>query len=843
MLKKYHEKEKNEKIQNIRVCIRMRPLLRHEDEAYWQIDEDENIIYTVNYFSSQELDYSFGSPNFCNSSSNDYSENINQNKFINSLYSPQKFTFDKIYSYNSESQIIYKDICQDIIKSIMQGYNGSIFMYGQTTSGKTFTMLGSPKSPGVLPCTLNDIFIFINKIKENIKNIIINIYCSYIEIYNEKINDLLENSNNLKLIDDKKYGTIVSGAKRVKIKNFDEGIAIKDYGEENRKYRETLINEYSSRSHCIFQIYLEQFQLDQEGEINKTYFSCLNLVDLAGSERINENENKKKHIGETGYINKSLFMLTNVINKLAENSTSINKKTYIPYRDSKLTRLLSQSLGGNSLTTIICTISPACMNYYQTLSTLRFATRAKSVKLQVTTNEFFDDKDKIYYYQKEIKKLKDQLRNRGSKINYNMNNNMNFNEESFGGVSQYEYNKIVNAYQNLNEELENYKQLYLKEKKKSERYKAQINGNSIDYNNNLEEDEEDDAEEDEKEIINQDYNNISCMTSYFSPNNSKIKSYNLFKLSKKNNLKSNNNNGATKTNFNDKKKINKIIHKKNNISTINNEKDEYELLKKYIRNNRNKSYKRIASKKRLNSYDEFKKTKNDRPKKTEEIDKEKSNNYLNYLNQKNNNKEENKNKINTKNSISNKYYLTDYDDDNENNKKIYLNYNINKKFKTTKNLNNNQNYNNINNNNINNGNNKNINENNINYDKNEEIINSIKNGSVFNMLDLNFSKIINNYKSSKQSDVLKKLYAFKIDALEKTMDYYKCFLDEYYKNKLNELNNINGYDEITQNKKRIMLMKISEEFKNNLNNLRYLYKEKGEELNYKYSILLKNLYY
>ena len=196
----------------------------------------------------------------------------------------------------------------------------------------------------------------------------INIYCSYIEIYNEKINDLLNNSNNLKLIDDKKYGTIVSGAKRVKIKNFDQGIAIKDYGEENRKYRETLINEYSSRSHCIFQIYLEQFHLDEEGEVNRSCFSCLNLVDLAGSERINEKENKRKNIGETGYINKSLFMPTNVINKLAENSSSMNnKKNYIPYRDSKLTRLLSQSLGGNSLTTIICNISPATMNYYQTL--------------------------------------------------------------------------------------------------------------------------------------------------------------------------------------------------------------------------------------------------------------------------------------------------------------------------------------------------------------------------------------------------------------------------------------------------------------------------------------------
>jgi centromeric protein E len=343
-------------------------------------------------------------------------------------------------------------------------------MYGQTTSGKTFTMLGSPNSPGILPCTLNDIFILINKNLNYNENIDYNIYCSYIEIYNEKINDLLNNnSTNLKLIEDKNYGTIVSGSKRVKIKNFQEGIAIKDYGEENRKYRETLINEYSSRSHCIFQIYLEQFHLDENENITKSYYSCLNLIDLAGSERLSDNKKNVKYIGETNYINKSLFMLTNVINKLAENSSSLNKHTYIPYRDSILTRPLSQSLGGNSLTTIICTISPAQMNYYQTLSTLRFASRAKSIKLQIKTNEYLDKNNKIDYYQKEIQKLKEQLKNKND-ILYN---NINY-KEATGNVSKYEYNKLLNENKYLNEELNNYKNLYLKEKEKTEKYKETI---------------------------------------------------------------------------------------------------------------------------------------------------------------------------------------------------------------------------------------------------------------------------------------------------------------------------------------------------------------------------------
>ena len=828
-----NENKKNPKIENIRVCIRMRPLLKHEDKEYWEVDQDENNIYTINFFSSQDLNDSINLSKFENSEKN----------FYNSLHAPQKFNFDRIYSYNSESQIIYKDICQDIVKNIIDGYNGSIFMYGQTTSGKTFTMLGSPNSPGILPCSLNDIFIFVNRLSNNnSKNKIINIYCSYIEIYNEKINDLLNNSNNLKLVDDKRYGTIVCGAKRVKIKNFDQGIAIKDYGEENRKYRETLINEYSSRSHCIFQIYLEQFDLDEEGEVNRSYFSCLNLVDLAGSERLNEKENKKAHIGETGYINKSLFMLTNVINKLADNSSYLNKKVYIPYRDSKLTRLLSQSLGGNSLTTIICTISPASMNYYQTLSTLRFAMRAKSVRLQATTNEYFDDKDRIYYYQKEIKKLKDQLRNRDNKMNYNINNNinMNYNEESFGQVSQYEYNKIVNAYQNLNEELKNYKQLYLKEKRKSERYKAQINGNtnfnmeeeSEDEEDEDEEEEEDDNEEEEKEII--DNNNISAIiTTHYQPIQTDFKSYNNFKLFKKEN-----NNGGTKSIFNlinsqGNRKINRNIPKKN-------DKDEYEQLKNYIIINRNKSYKNDLSLKRINSYDAFKRLRKEKPIKTETNEKENLNNYSQYINPKNYNNiiiNKNKNiiKYNKKNNDNkiNNYTMTEYDTI-ENSEK-----NINKKlgYITTRNKNKND-YDKEKNEKEINGN-ENI-KNNISYDKNEETINAIIKGNVFNMLDINYNEIIYNNKNPKQLEILKKLYAFKMDALEKTMDYYQSFLNEYYKNKIIEINNIQGFSEPIQNKKRTLLNNTTNEFNSILNKLKDLYRDKKEELEYKFNMFLKN---
>ena len=163
--------------------------------------------------------------------------------------------------------------------------------------------------------------------------------------------------------------------------SFEQAIILMNYGEEHRVYKETSIHEHSSRSHSIFRIYIER--TPKNGK--KRWHSMLNLVDLAGSERLNEFEYKTDTLGETGYINKSLFILSNVINKLAE-----GKSSHIPYRDSKLTRILSMALGGNSLTAIICTISPATVNYYQTLSTLRFASRAKVVKNKPQINEVLD---------------------------------------------------------------------------------------------------------------------------------------------------------------------------------------------------------------------------------------------------------------------------------------------------------------------------------------------------------------------------------------------------------------------------------------------------------------------
>ena len=166
-------------------------------------------------------------------------------------------------------------------------------------------------------------------------------------------------------------------------------------------YKETSIHEHSSRSHTIFRIAIESNPRSQKGAKR---CSMLNLVDLAGSERLNEFEPKTDTLGETGHINKSLFILSNVINKLAEGRSS-----HIPYRDSKLTRILSMALGGNSLTAIIATISPASMNYYQTLSTLRFATRAKTVKNKPQINEYTEDFELVKVYKEELRKIKQEM--------------------------------------------------------------------------------------------------------------------------------------------------------------------------------------------------------------------------------------------------------------------------------------------------------------------------------------------------------------------------------------------------------------------------------------------------
>jgi len=375
---------------NIEVCVRVRPLLEpYEDEVVWDVDETSRTVRTrIDNIDLRSL-------------------NLSHSKFYNDSSSAQRFAYDNVEGPGSKNKDIYNKLFKKIVNSVVEGYNGTIFMYGQTTSGKTYTMLGTQKDPGVLPHSLRTVFQEISKMEGYAFTVSI----SYLEIYNEVINDLLvPDASNLKIVDDPRYGVIVKGLKRQEVTCFEDAIFLMSFGEEHRKYRETNANEHSSRSHTIYQVFIESFQeIEDQAKIRR--FSCLNLVDLAGSERLSDNGGTNDiQTGETGHINKSLFILTNVIKKLSDGKTS-----HIPYRDSKLTRILSNALGGNSLTGVICTISPALQNYAQTLSTLRFASRAKKVKNDPTVNlveEGLTDKrlkDEVVYLREQLKESQGQV--------------------------------------------------------------------------------------------------------------------------------------------------------------------------------------------------------------------------------------------------------------------------------------------------------------------------------------------------------------------------------------------------------------------------------------------------
>ena len=773
---KIKENDSKEKNNCIRVCIRVRPLLSHEDVEFWQVDKEKNIIYTDNYYSDQNeiINESYALTNNLSNKSISYTRKDVKKLLIDSIYAPQKFNFDKVYSINCDSQLIYKEMCKDVVTSALEGYNGSIFMYGQTTSGKTFTMLGSPNNPGILPCVLRDIFLKIKKKKNENENIEFKVYCSYIEIYNENIHDLLTDSNYLKLIDDKKYGIIVAGAKKVIVDNFETGIEIKNFGEENRKYRETLFNEYSSRSHCIFQIFIESYEIKEQGELGTTKYSCLNLVDLAGSERINEYESKNITTGETGYINKSLFVLAHVINKLAENNQG--KKIYIPYRDSKLTRLLSQALGGNSLTTIICTVSPAALNYYQTLSTLRFATRAKSVKLRITSNEFVDDKEKIEYYKNEIRRLKEELKNKNNNNDislrsegYNTNYKNNYTGEK--GIINDDIKEMMNSYKKINNELNNYKELYLKEQQKSNLYKEQYEtlknkkDDNEKFNNTNNNDDKIFVDEILSQLQSNDESNNILQNSIHSINYSKWKD----ETSK---ISQNYKDDLLSLKEAYKQKI-MILHDSmfpnTNLNTNNNDDNINKLNINYLNNNIE--------------------TKRDK-------DENIINNNINSKNDSLLNSQE----INLKSKLPDDLLKI-----SQNHSKILPN----------------------------------LSETNTIEDTNEEdeIINKINNGEIFNNINLIYE--ISEEENNNNIANIKKIYNETIDELDKALEHWKSYIETFYRNKIKKINEGGGLEIVGLIDGELPVKKYTTQHQNMLNKLRELYEKKVKELETSFFNLLR----
>ncbi|XP_031473876.1 kinesin-like protein KIN-7E, chloroplastic isoform X1 [Nymphaea colorata] len=351
--------------ENVTVTVRFRPLSSREinkgDEIAWYADGD----YTVRNESNASIGYSF----------------------------------DRVFGPATTTRHVYDVAAQHVINGAMEGINGTIFAYGVTSSGKTHTMHGEQKSPGIIPLAIKDVFSIIQETPS--REFLLRV--SYLEIYNEVINDLLDpTAQNLKIREDSQ-GTYVEGIKEEVVLSPAHALSLIASGEEHRHVGSNNFNLLSSRSHTIFSLSIESSPRGENlGEEDVT-LSQLNLIDLAGSES-SKTETTGLRRKEGSYINKSLLTLGTVIAKLTD-----GKATHIPYRDSKLTRLLQSSLSGHGRISLICTVTPASSNSEETHNTLKFAHRSKHVEIKASQNKIMDEKSLIKKYQREISSLKQEL--------------------------------------------------------------------------------------------------------------------------------------------------------------------------------------------------------------------------------------------------------------------------------------------------------------------------------------------------------------------------------------------------------------------------------------------------
>eukprot|EP00761_Pharyngomonas_kirbyi_P009838 gb/GECH01009856.1/.p1 GENE.gb/GECH01009856.1/~~gb/GECH01009856.1/.p1 ORF type:complete len:1270 (+),score=336.42 gb/GECH01009856.1/:1-3810(+) len=321
----------------------------------------------------------------------------------------QKKTFTYDFSYDSfngvaTQQNVFEDLGKDVLENAWEGFNCSLFAYGQTGSGKSYSMVGYGEDKGIIPLSCEEMF---NRISSNDDPLVeYTVECSMLEIYNEKIRDLFnpKKGKDLKVREDPKIGVYVEGLKSVTVKNYEEIANLLEQGNNVKTVASTNMNQSSSRAHTLFQIAFQRKQLDRESKHAQVLTSKIVLVDLAGSERSTKTGAEGDRFKEGIAINKSLSALGNCISALSE-ASSKKKKAHVPYRDSVLTRMLKESLGGNSKTIMIAALSPADINFEETLSTLRYASRAKQIKTNAKKNE--DSKVKmIKELQAEVERLR-----------------------------------------------------------------------------------------------------------------------------------------------------------------------------------------------------------------------------------------------------------------------------------------------------------------------------------------------------------------------------------------------------------------------------------------------------
>ncbi|KAG5547841.1 hypothetical protein RHGRI_013503 [Rhododendron griersonianum] len=379
---------------SISVTIRFRPL----SESEYQRANLVRFCYEAMCFDNGV----FGLNNWCSEREYQRGDEIawyaDGDKIVRNEFNlATAYAFDKVFGQSTMSHEVYDIAARPVVKAAMEGVNGTVFAYGVTSSGKTHTMHGDQNSPGVIPLAIKDVFSIIQDTPG--REFLLRV--SYLEIYNEVINDLLDpTGQNLRVREDAQ-GTYVEGIKEEVVLSPGHALSFIAAGEEHRHVGSNNYNLFSSRSHTIFTLMIESSA--HGDEYDGVVFSQLNLIDLAGSES-SKTETSGLRRKEGAYINKSLLTLGTVIGKLSE-----GKASHVPYRDSKLTRLLQSSLSGHGHVSLICTVTPASSNMEETHNTLKFASRAKRVEIYASRNKIIDEKSLIKKYQKEISTLKEEL--------------------------------------------------------------------------------------------------------------------------------------------------------------------------------------------------------------------------------------------------------------------------------------------------------------------------------------------------------------------------------------------------------------------------------------------------
>ncbi|XP_039455172.1 kinesin-like protein KIF13B isoform X3 [Oreochromis aureus] len=330
---------------------------------------------------------------------------------------PKVFAYDYCFWSMDDSQkdkfagqdVVFQCLGESLLDNAFMGYNACIFAYGQTGSGKSYTMMGSSEQPGLIPRLCSSLFSRTEKEAREGESFTVEV--SYMEIYNEKVRDLLDPKGSrqaLKVREHKVLGPYVDGLSRLAVTSYKDIESLMSEGNKSRTVAATNMNEESSRSHAVFNIILTHTLTDLRSGTSGEKVSKLSLVDLAGSERAAKTGAAGERLKEGSNINKSLSTLGLVISALADHGAGKNKSKFVPYRDSVLTWLLKDSLGGNSRTAMVATISPAADNYDETLSTLRYADRAKNIINHAVVNE--DPNARIIReLREEVEKLKEQL--------------------------------------------------------------------------------------------------------------------------------------------------------------------------------------------------------------------------------------------------------------------------------------------------------------------------------------------------------------------------------------------------------------------------------------------------